>query len=201
MIDVHLQRQLSDFRQLLSEVITPEAASQVTAEGKNAFTSWSEAKRLLRSDARYSKLSSKDCESLWRQYVEDMARKIKNVIGDLKKEKSERDSGMDSKEREKPEREHRRDSPERERSDKDYRKDAKERERSDKDYKRDSKEGERSDRDHKRDSKERERSDRDYRRDLKKRSERDYRRDRKENERSDRDYRRGHGYIDYSKRR
>ena len=169
-----MQKQLHDFRQLLSEVITAEAASKVTAEGKTVFTSWSEAKKLLQSDVRYSRLSSKDSESLWRRYVEDMARKIKNVLGDLKMEKLERDS------KEKPDRDHRRVSPERERSERDHRKDSKEKERSDRDYRRD------------------------YRRDAKEerdRSERDHRRDRKESERLDRDSRRGYGSSDYSRRR
>jgi FF domain len=180
-----MQKQVHDFRQLLSEVITTDVASKVNAEGKNVFNSWSEAKRLLQSDVRYLKLSSKDSESLWRRYVEDMARKIKNVLGDLK-EKPERDSGLVTEER--PDRDHRNDSPERQRSERDHWRDLKERERSGRDYKRD--------------SKERERSDRDYRRDTKEeRSERDQRRERKESERSDRDSRRGHGSSDYSRRR
>jgi hypothetical protein len=166
-----MQRQVHDFHQLLSEVITTEVASKVNSEGKTVFNSWSEAKRLLQSDVRYLKLSSKDSESLWRRYVEDMARKIKNVIGDLKKEKPERDSGLDT---ERPDRDHRRDSPERQRTERDHRTDLKEKERSGRDFRRD--------------PKERGRSDRDYRRDTKEeRSERDHRRERKERERSDRD--------------
>jgi hypothetical protein len=147
-----MQRQVHDFHQLLSEVITTEVASKVNSEGKTVFNSWSEAKRLLQSDVRYLKLSSKDSESLWRRYVEDMARKIKNVIGDLKKEKPERDSGLDTEER--PDRDHRRDSPERQRSERDHRTDSKEKERSGRDFRRDPKERGRSDRDYRRDTKE-----------------------------------------------
>ncbi|KAJ4784305.1 Pre-mRNA-processing protein 40C [Rhynchospora pubera] len=195
-------KQVHDYRQLLSEVITTDAAGKVASGEKTVFTSWSEAKKLLQSDARYAKLSSKDCESLWRRFVEDMARKLKNVLGDLK-EKPDKDSGSDSKEKERMDRDHRRDSLERERSNRDHRRDSKEVERSDRDYRRETKEVERSDRDYRRDSKERERSDRDYRRDTKEkeRSERDHRRDRKENERSGREYRRGNGSSDHSRRR
>jgi hypothetical protein len=147
-----MQRQVHDFHQLLSEVITTEVASKVNSEGKTVFNSWSEAKRLLQSDVRYLKLSSKDSESLWRRYVEDMARKIKNVIGDLKKEKPERDSGLDTEER--PDRDHRRDSPERQRSERDHRTDSKEKERSGRDFRRDPKERGKPDRDYRRDTKE-----------------------------------------------
>ncbi|KAK1326826.1 Pre-mRNA-processing protein 40C [Acorus calamus] len=77
-----LQERLEkDFCTLLSEVITPEAASQTTEDGKTILTSWSAAKRLLRSDPRYLKLSSKDRESLWNRYADKMQRKMKLESG------------------------------------------------------------------------------------------------------------------------
>ncbi|XP_047066109.1 pre-mRNA-processing protein 40C-like isoform X1 [Lolium rigidum] len=71
------ERCVRDFRALLSETITPEIATRTTDEGKTAVSSWSEAKGLLRSDPRYNKVASKDRESIWRRYVDDMARKLK----------------------------------------------------------------------------------------------------------------------------
>ena len=71
------QRCVRDFRALLSEVITPEVAARPTDEGKTAINSWSEAKCLLRSDPRYNKLASKDRESIWRRYADDLTRKLK----------------------------------------------------------------------------------------------------------------------------
>ncbi|XP_006661876.1 pre-mRNA-processing protein 40C isoform X2 [Oryza brachyantha] len=72
------ERRVRDFRALLSEVITLEIAARTTTdEGKTAINSWTEAKGLLRSDPRYNKLPSKDRESIWRRYADDMARKLK----------------------------------------------------------------------------------------------------------------------------
>ncbi|XP_021302845.1 pre-mRNA-processing protein 40C isoform X2 [Sorghum bicolor] len=71
------ERRVRDFRALLSEVITPEVAARTTDEGKTAINSWSEAKGLLRSDLRYNKLASKDRESIWRRYADDLTRKLR----------------------------------------------------------------------------------------------------------------------------
>ncbi|KAG2548335.1 hypothetical protein PVAP13_9KG160700 [Panicum virgatum] len=84
------ERCVRDFRALLSEVITPEVAARTTDEGKTAINSWSEAKCLLRSDPRYNKLASKDRESIWRRYADDLTRKLKQ--SDTKeKDKSDTD--------------------------------------------------------------------------------------------------------------
>ncbi|XP_039827156.1 uncharacterized protein LOC120688863 [Panicum virgatum] len=84
------ERCVRDFRALLSEVITPEVAARPTDEGKTAINSWSEAKCLLRSDPRYNKLASKDRESIWRRYADDLTRKLKQ--SDMKeKDKSDTD--------------------------------------------------------------------------------------------------------------
>ncbi|XP_052133709.1 pre-mRNA-processing protein 40C isoform X1 [Oryza glaberrima] len=82
------ERCARDFRALLSEVITPEIAARTTDEGKTAINSWTEAKGLLRSDPRYNKLASKDRESIWRRYADDMATKLKQSDT---KEKSDTD--------------------------------------------------------------------------------------------------------------
>ncbi|KAJ4839439.1 Pre-mRNA-processing protein 40C [Turnera subulata] len=71
------ERCSSDFKALLAEVITAEAAAQKTEDGKTVLDSWSTAKRLLKSDARYNKMPRKERETLWRRYVEDMSRKQK----------------------------------------------------------------------------------------------------------------------------
>ncbi|XP_062200710.1 pre-mRNA-processing protein 40C-like isoform X2 [Phragmites australis] len=84
------ERCVRDFRALLSEIITPEVAARTADEGKTAINSWSEAKDLLRPDPRYNKLASKDRESIWRRYVDDLMRKLKH--SDTKeKEKSDTD--------------------------------------------------------------------------------------------------------------
>ncbi|GJM84851.1 hypothetical protein PR202_ga00561 [Eleusine coracana subsp. coracana] len=82
------ERRVRDFRALLSEVITPEAAMRATDEGKTAVNSWTEAKGLLRSDPRYNKLASKDRELIWRRYADDLTRKLKQSDT---KEKSDTD--------------------------------------------------------------------------------------------------------------
>lgn len=86
------QRCVRDFRSLLSEVITPEVAARTTDEGRTAVNSWSEAKCLLRSDPRYNKLASKDKESIWRRYADDLMRKLKpSDTEEKEKEKSDTD--------------------------------------------------------------------------------------------------------------
>ncbi|KAK2381434.1 pre-mRNA-processing protein 40C [Trifolium repens] len=80
------ERRAHDFRALLAEFLTAEAASQETDDGKTVLNSWSTAKRLLKSDPRYNKVESKDREALWRRYVEDMLRRQKSSH-DSKEEK------------------------------------------------------------------------------------------------------------------
>ncbi|PNY04487.1 pre-mRNA-processing protein 40c-like protein [Trifolium pratense] len=80
------ERRAHDFRALLAEILTAEAASQETDDGKTVLNSWSTAKRLLKSDPRYNKVESKDREALWRRYVEDMLRRQKSS-NDSKEEK------------------------------------------------------------------------------------------------------------------
>ncbi|CAL4917233.1 unnamed protein product [Urochloa decumbens] len=90
------ERCVRDFRALLSEVITPEVAARTTGEGKTAINSWSEAKCLLRSDPRYNKLASKDRETIWRRYADDLTRKLKQSDT---KEKEKEKSDTDGKQR------------------------------------------------------------------------------------------------------
>lgn len=68
-----------------------EAAAQETEDGKTVLTSWSTAKLLLKSDARYTKLPRKDRESLWRRHVEEIQRRQKSAI-DQETEKHRRES-------------------------------------------------------------------------------------------------------------
>ncbi|KAJ1383066.1 FF domain, partial [Sesbania bispinosa] len=80
------ERCAHDFRVLLAEVLTTEAASQETDDGKTVLNSWSTAKRLLKSDLRYNKVPRKEREALWRRYAEDMLRRQKSSH-DSKEEK------------------------------------------------------------------------------------------------------------------
>ncbi|KAI3429121.1 uncharacterized protein J3R85_008533 [Psidium guajava] len=72
------ERCSNEFRALLSEVITLEAASREMEDGKTMLNSWSTAKRLLKPDPRYNKMPRKEREALWRRYVEEMQRKQKS---------------------------------------------------------------------------------------------------------------------------
>ncbi|KAF5939541.1 hypothetical protein HYC85_023800 [Camellia sinensis] len=74
------ERCVYDFRVLLSDVITSEVAAQETEDGKTAMTSWSTAKRLLKSDPRYTKMPRKERESLWHRHVEEMQRRQKLAV-------------------------------------------------------------------------------------------------------------------------
>ncbi|XP_043693895.1 pre-mRNA-processing protein 40C isoform X2 [Telopea speciosissima] len=90
-VKILYERCARDFRALLAEVITAEAASQVTQDGKTVLTSWSTAKSLLKSDPRYSKMPRKDRETLWRRHAEEMMRKQKSA-SDPKQEKHNKDT-------------------------------------------------------------------------------------------------------------
>ncbi|CAB4295957.1 unnamed protein product [Prunus armeniaca] len=74
------ERCAHEFRALLAEVLTAEAASQETEDGKTVLNSWSTAKRLLKSDPRYNKMARKEKEVLWRRYSEEMLRKQKSAL-------------------------------------------------------------------------------------------------------------------------
>lgn len=71
---------MNDFKALLAEALTTEAASQETEDGKTVLNSWSTAKCLLKGDHRYSKLQRKDRETLWRRYADDMLWRQKSNI-------------------------------------------------------------------------------------------------------------------------
>ncbi|KAL2506465.1 Pre-mRNA-processing protein 40C [Abeliophyllum distichum] len=73
------ERCAGDFKALLAEVITAEAAARETEDGKTVFNSWSTAKQLLKNDPRYNKMPRKDRESLWWRHVEEIQRKQKSV--------------------------------------------------------------------------------------------------------------------------
>lgn len=70
-----LERSANDFKALLAEVITAEAATKETEGGKTVLNSWSTAKNLLKPDPRYNKMPRKERETLWRRYTEEMLRK------------------------------------------------------------------------------------------------------------------------------
>lgn len=71
------ERCARDYRALLAEILTADSVARSTENEKNILNSWSETKRVLRLDPRYSKMPRKDREALWLRYVEDMMRKQK----------------------------------------------------------------------------------------------------------------------------
>ncbi|ESQ47904.1 hypothetical protein EUTSA_v10020134mg [Eutrema salsugineum] len=83
------ERCAHDFKALLVEVLSSEAASQQTEEAKTVLNSWSTAKQLLKPDIRYSKMPRNDREVLWRRYAEDILRKQKQESH--QKEEKQRD--------------------------------------------------------------------------------------------------------------
>ncbi|KAL1197689.1 Pre-mRNA-processing protein 40C [Cardamine amara subsp. amara] len=83
------ERCAHDFKSLLLEVLSSEAASQQTEDGKTMLNSWSTAKQVLKPDIRYSKMPRKYREVLWRRYAEDISRKQKQES--CPKEEKQRD--------------------------------------------------------------------------------------------------------------
>ncbi|KAK8955646.1 Pre-mRNA-processing protein 40C [Platanthera guangdongensis] len=81
------ERCARDFRALLAETLSADAAARTTENEKSALKSWSEAKRILKPDPRYSKMPRKDREALWARYVEDVMRKQKSGGSDRPKDK------------------------------------------------------------------------------------------------------------------
>ncbi|KAI3713946.1 hypothetical protein L1987_72534 [Smallanthus sonchifolius] len=76
----------NEYKALLAEVITTDAATKEYEDGKTVFTSWSTARHLLKDDTRYNKMPRKDRESLWRRHVEDLQRRRKSTVDqDLEK--------------------------------------------------------------------------------------------------------------------
>jgi len=69
------ERCVHDFKALLAEALSSEAATLQTEDGKTALNSWSTAKQVLKPDIRYSKMPRQDREVVWRRYVEDISRK------------------------------------------------------------------------------------------------------------------------------
>lgn len=69
-----------EYKALLADVITTDAATKEYEDGKTVFTSWSTARRFLKDDARYNKMPRKDRESLWRRHVEDLQRRRKSTV-------------------------------------------------------------------------------------------------------------------------
>ncbi|KAJ0673142.1 putative FF domain superfamily protein [Helianthus annuus] len=70
----------NEYKALLAEVITTDAATKEYEDGKTVFTSWSTARHLLKDDTRYNKMPRKDREPLWRRHVEDLQRRRKSTV-------------------------------------------------------------------------------------------------------------------------
>ncbi|KAK3019663.1 hypothetical protein RJ639_003859 [Escallonia herrerae] len=83
------ERFAHEFRALLSEAITAEAAVQETEDGKTVLTSWSTAKRLLKADPRFTRMPRKARESLWRRHVEEIQRRQKKAFDQEEKKHTE----------------------------------------------------------------------------------------------------------------
>ena len=76
---------------MVAEVVTTEAAARVTDDGKNVLNSWTEAKRLLKPDPRYSRMPRKERESFWSRHADDMIRKHKSVADPKEKQRPDRE--------------------------------------------------------------------------------------------------------------
>ncbi|XP_004236882.1 pre-mRNA-processing protein 40C isoform X1 [Solanum lycopersicum] len=87
-VKVLYERCVQEFKVLLAEVITVEACSRETEDGKTVANSWSTAKQVLKGDLRYSKMARKDSETLWRRYVEDIHRRQKSTLDEADKARS-----------------------------------------------------------------------------------------------------------------
>lgn len=74
-----MQRSERDYRTLLAEVMTLDAAKKQTEDGKSILNSWTETKKLIKDDPRYSKMPRRDRETWWRRYADDLQRKLKPV--------------------------------------------------------------------------------------------------------------------------
>ncbi|PKU73342.1 pre-mRNA-processing protein 40C isoform X1 [Dendrobium catenatum] len=83
------ERCARDYRVLLAEILTADSAARSSENEKNFLNSWSEAKRVLKPDPRYSKMPRKDREALWLRYVEDLMRKQKSGADTKEKFNSE----------------------------------------------------------------------------------------------------------------
>ncbi|KAJ0483737.1 putative FF domain-containing protein [Helianthus annuus] len=70
----------NEYKALLAEVITTDAATKEYEDGKTVFTSWSTARHLLKDDTRYIKMPRKDREPLWRRHVKDLQRRRKSTV-------------------------------------------------------------------------------------------------------------------------
>ncbi|KAK4482536.1 hypothetical protein RD792_009695, partial [Penstemon davidsonii] len=81
------ERCVLEFRALLTEVVTAEAAAQETENGKTIINSWSTAKQVLKSDPRYNKMPRKERESLWHRHAEEIRRKQQKLGRDQEAEK------------------------------------------------------------------------------------------------------------------
>ncbi|KAL9260342.1 Pre-mRNA-processing protein 40C-like protein [Drosera capensis] len=68
------ERCVHEFKSLLAEVITAEAAAEETEDGKTVLSSWSTAKQRLKSDPRYTKTPRKEREALWQRHVGEIQR-------------------------------------------------------------------------------------------------------------------------------
>lgn len=94
------ERCAHEFRALLTELVTPEAAAKETEDRKTILTSWSTAKKLLKSDPRYTKVPRKDREALWKRHAEELLRRQKVIVeqkGDKHDESKNRSSNDPSR--------------------------------------------------------------------------------------------------------
>ncbi|KAF5450039.1 hypothetical protein F2P56_030420 [Juglans regia] len=90
------ERCVQEFRYLLAEVLTAEAAAQETEEGKTVLNSWSTAKRLLKPDPRYNKMPRKEREVLWRRYADEILRRQKVALDQKEEKKHVESKGRNS---------------------------------------------------------------------------------------------------------
>lgn len=67
-----LERCQAEFKELLEEIITLEADSRQKDDAHSILRSWTEAKKVLKSDERYGALPRREREALWRVHAEGL---------------------------------------------------------------------------------------------------------------------------------
>ncbi|GBG69078.1 hypothetical protein CBR_g3777 [Chara braunii] len=66
-----------EYMQLLSEELSYDLAIRLDRDGKTIFNSWTEARKVLKTDLRYQRFPRKDRESFYRKYIEDLHRRLR----------------------------------------------------------------------------------------------------------------------------
>ncbi|XP_024526718.1 pre-mRNA-processing protein 40C [Selaginella moellendorffii] len=87
-----------EYRALLAEAITLDAASKLAEDGKDILGVWSDAKDMLNSDHRYNRMPRRARETWWHRHAQELQRRLKPNDRDKEKDDPKaRASGSSSK--------------------------------------------------------------------------------------------------------